>query len=109
MDKNFKKYVIGLSLLGVMVLLNMCNSCNSNNNSKRTKKTIDSLRVEINIANEKYESAIKKFQREIKIEGLRSELRMIQATDRKIFDVNRQNEIEKEIAKLQKEGENTKE
>jgi hypothetical protein len=33
----------------------------------------------------------------IKIEGLKTESRFIQATDRKILDVNRQNDIEKEI------------
>ncbi len=33
----------------------------------------------------------------IKIEGLKSEKRMIQSTDRKIMDVNRQTEIDKEI------------
>ena len=37
----------------------------------------------------------------IEIEGLKSEKRMIQATDRKIFDVNRQAEIDKEIKKLE--------
>ena len=39
----------------------------------------------------------------LKIEGLKSEKRMIQATDRKILDVQRQNEIEKEINKIENE------
>ncbi len=34
---------------------------------------------------------------DIRIEGLRVEKRMIQSTDRKILDVNRQSEIDKEI------------
>jgi uncharacterized membrane protein (DUF106 family) len=38
---------------------------------------------------------------DIKIEGLRSEKRMIQATDRKMLDVQRQSEIEKEIKILE--------
>jgi hypothetical protein len=38
---------------------------------------------------------------DLEIEGLKAEKRMIQATDRKIFDVQRQNEIEKEIKKLE--------
>jgi hypothetical protein len=38
---------------------------------------------------------------DLKIEGLNAEKRMIQATDRKIFDVQRQNEIEKEIKILE--------
>lgn len=38
---------------------------------------------------------------DVKIEGLRVEKRMIQATDRKMLDVQRQNAIETEIAELQ--------
>ena len=37
----------------------------------------------------------------LRIEGLKSEKRMIQATDRKILDVNRQTEIDNEISKLE--------
>jgi len=33
----------------------------------------------------------------VEIEGLKAEKRMIQSTDRKILDVNRQSEIDKEI------------
>ena len=38
---------------------------------------------------------------DLQIEGLRAEKRMIQATDRKMLDVQRQNEIEKEIKRLE--------
>lgn len=38
---------------------------------------------------------------DVKIEGLKVEKRMIQATDRKMLDVQRQNAIEAEIAELQ--------
>ena len=37
----------------------------------------------------------------LKIEGLKSEHRMIQATDRKKFDLDRQTEIEKELEVLE--------
>ena len=37
----------------------------------------------------------------LKIEGLKVEKRMIQSTDRKILDVNRQSEIDKEIQDLE--------
>ena len=37
----------------------------------------------------------------LKIEGLKSEQRMIQATDRKMFDLNRQTQIEKELEVLE--------
>jgi hypothetical protein len=42
------------------------------------------------------------FQKMLTIEGLKAEKRMIQSTDRKIFDVNRQSEIDKEIEKLER-------
>lgn len=38
---------------------------------------------------------------DIKVEGLKSEKRMIQATDRRILDVNRENAIEEELKKLE--------
>lgn len=38
----------------------------------------------------------------LQIEGLKSEKRMIQATDRKILDVQRQTQIDVEISKLEK-------
>jgi hypothetical protein len=38
---------------------------------------------------------------DVKIEGLNAEKRMIQATDRKMLDVQRQNQIEKEIKALE--------
>ncbi len=39
----------------------------------------------------------------LEIEGLKSEKRMIQATDRKILDVQRQTKIDQEITELEKE------
>jgi hypothetical protein len=39
----------------------------------------------------------------LKIEGLKSEHRMIQATDRKMFDLQRQSQIEKELESLENE------
>lgn len=41
--------------------------------------------------------------RELKISGLESEKRMIQATDRKLLDVRRQTEIEEEIKSLKEQ------
>jgi len=61
---------------------------------KSIKKEIISVRR----ANDSMSTQLKN---EIKIEGLRSELRMIQATDRKILDVQRQNQIEAEIKSIQ--------
>ena len=58
---------------------------------KKVLNQLDSVRTEI-----------KNLKTEIKIEGLKSEKRMIQATDRKMLDVQRQTEIDKEIEKLNK-------
>jgi len=59
------------------------------------KNEIDSVRIEIS----KLKDELKK---EIKIEGLKGEKRMIQSTDRKIMDLNRQIEIDKELKALDK-------
>lgn len=40
--------------------------------------------------------------KELKKEGLRSEKRMIQATDRKMLDVQRQTQIDEELKSLEK-------
>lgn len=45
---------------------------------------------------------------DLQIEGLKAEKRMIQSVDRKLLDVNRQNEIDKEIKELEKELEKNK-
>jgi hypothetical protein len=39
--------------------------------------------------------------KQLQIEGLKSEKRMIQATDRKLLDVQRQTQIEEEIKKIE--------
>lgn len=41
-------------------------------------------------------------KKDLQIEGLKNEKRFIQATDRKMLDVQRQSEIDKEIEKLTK-------
>jgi hypothetical protein len=48
------------------------------------------------------DSLNKTLQKEIKVEGLKVEKRMIQSTDRKIMDLNRQIEIDKELKALDK-------
>lgn len=88
---NFlEKY--GLILIFVLILVQTCvSSSNKRMSEKKVLNQLDSVRTEI-----------KNLKTEIKIEGLKSEKRMIQSTDRKILDVNRQTDIDKEIEKLQK-------
>jgi hypothetical protein len=69
-------------------------------NRKRSEKKIlnelDSLKTEVFVLK-------KELKKELKVEGLKAEKRMIQSTDRKILDVNRQAEIDKELQQLEKQ------
>lgn len=82
----------GIKLLLVFVILTWFKSCSIDSELTVVKKelrkeklTIDSLPSTT----------------DIKIEGLKVEKRMIQATDRKMLDVQRQTQIEKEIKDLE--------
>ena len=88
-DKHFRK--IALFLL-IAILFNTCGNPVKPLNKRvdRLTKTIDSL------------SQITVTRDLLKIEGLKSEKRMIQSTDRNILDVNRQSNIDKELDSLQK-------
>ena len=85
--------------LTILILLIILSTCSTSMNKKRFEKNVlnelDSIRNEIKILE-------KEFEKEIKIEGLKAEKRMIQSTDRKILDVNRQSEIDKEINQIEK-------
>jgi len=74
-----------------------------------TNGKIEKLEKELTKQNNKTDSIIKietiskeEIEKMLKIEGLKVEKRMIQSTDRKILDVNRQSEIDKEIQQLEK-------
>jgi len=74
-----------------------------------TNSKIEKLEKELTKQNNKTDSIIKieniskeEIEKMLKIEGLKVEKRMIQSTDRKILDVNRQSEIDKEIQQLEK-------
>jgi hypothetical protein len=87
----------GLMILVLLVVLNTCSSGMSKKRSeKRVSDQFDSLKTEIKVLKQE-------LQKEIKVEGLKVEKRMIQSTDRKILDVNRQGEIDKEIQQLEKQ------
>jgi ribosomal protein S8 len=74
-----------------------------------TNGKIEKLEKELTKQNNKTDSIVKvetisktEIEKMLKIEGLKAEKRMIQSTDRKILDVNRQSEIDKEIQELEK-------
>lgn len=80
-------YTHGNLVMTIMLVILLLKSCG--NDSKRI----------IDLSNKVDSLATKK---DLQIEGLKTEMRMIQSTDRKILDVNRQAEIPKEIEKLSK-------
>lgn len=86
-DKHYRKILLLLSLI---ILVNTCGNPN-----KTVNKKIESLTGKIDSL-----ETIIVTKEDLTIEGLKSEKRMIQSTDRKILDVNRQSEIDKEIEKL---------
>ncbi len=78
----------GVRIMFLLVVIIFFKTCTTNTRVQNVNDSVDSLSVEL--------------RKEIKIEGLKSEKRAIQASDRKILDVNRQTEIDQEISKLDK-------
>lgn len=87
-DKNFSRIAIVLLLL---ILLRTCGS-----DSKTINKRLDTLSAEVKSLKD---TAVTK--NDLQIEGLKAEKRMIQSTDRKLLDVNRQSQIDVELKKLE--------
>lgn len=86
-EKNFTIIVF------VIILLTFFKGCSDSREIVKIKNEIKELK----------DSTYKKTELNLilQIEGLKSEKRMIQATDRKILDVQRQTQIDEEISKLQ--------
>lgn len=89
LGKHFQKIVV---IFLVFIFVQTCGD-----DTKPIRKRVETLSAKIDSLDQK---AISK--KDLQIEGLRVEKRLIQATDRKLMDVNRQFEIEKEIESLQK-------
>ena len=97
----FKNFNIEFKIIiGCFILFLLMNTCSNTSQSKRIKNlelqaiTSDSLmKTMIN-------NCVTK--KDLEIQGLKNEKRFIEATDRKILDVKRQNDIENEIKKLTK-------
>jgi hypothetical protein len=76
----------GIRIMFFLVIITFFKTCTTNSKVQDVNDSVDSLSV--------------KLRREIKIEGLKSEKRAIQASDRKILDVTRQTQIDQEISKI---------
>jgi hypothetical protein len=89
LNKHFTKIVV------LMLLVIFFRSC-GDGGVKGLNKRVDAL-------TEKVETLEKSIvtKRDLEIEGLKAEKRMIQSTDRKMLDVSRQAQIDKEIEKLE--------
>jgi hypothetical protein len=89
----FSKY--GIMIAVVFSFLTFLNTCGNPN--KVTNKRLDALTTQIDSLKN-----VTVTDKDLQIEGLKAEKRMIQATDRKMLDVQRQSEIDKEIQNLSK-------
>jgi hypothetical protein len=98
--KNFIKEWQSVLLIALFLFLYL-GQCSTNRTVDKMRK--DNLKLTTNIDSLKnlIESYTPITNKDLKIEGLKAEKRMIQSVDRKLLDVNRQSEIDKEIEKLQ--------
>ena len=85
-QNNFTVIVLVIALLGFF------KSCGDARDLSKIKKDIQTIKDSTYTKDQ--------LQRQLRISGLESEKRMIQATDRKLLDVRRQTEIEDEIKRL---------
>jgi hypothetical protein len=78
-----------------LLVLLFFRTCGSD--SKSINKRIDKLTVKVDSL-----QTTTTTKKDLQIEGLKAEKRMIQSTDRKMLDVTRQSNIDKEIDALSK-------
>jgi len=95
LTKHWTKLVL---ILLITIFVNTCSNPN-----KTVNKRIDSLSVKVDSLTTEINTikASTLTKTDLQIEGLKVEKRMIQSTDRRILDVNRQSEIDQELKKLE--------
>ena len=89
LEQNFTIIIL------VIAVLTFFKSCSDSRELSKVRKDIQAIKDSTYTKDE--------LNQELKIMGLEAEKRMIQATDRKILDVQRQTQIEEEIKKLRKQ------
>jgi len=89
----------GSKVIIVLLVLVYFKSCGIDSEVERVKKELRAKEESITEIKKSIEAL--PTSKDVQIEGLKSEKRMIQATNRKMLDVQRQNEIEKEITELE--------
>jgi serine/threonine protein phosphatase PrpC len=88
--KNFIKKNF-ITIVMILALLTFFKSCGDSRALAKMNKQMETLVTKEDLA------------KELKKEGLKSEKRMIQATDRKMLDVSRQTQIDEELKKIENE------
>ena len=78
--------VWGIRVSSLLVLVIFFKTCSTNTRVEKVRETTTKT-------NERIDSLTIQLRKEIKIEGLESERRMIQSTDREMMDVTRQERI----------------
>ncbi len=91
LNQHFNKIILGLTLL---IFMQECSDSRKLNNLEKRAR----------VAEAKLDSLCTRDElvKRLEIEGLKAEKRMIQSTDRRMMDVNRQSEIDGLIKKLEK-------
>jgi len=92
----------GIIIIMCLMAVVMLKTCSTN---KKIKKFDKRQTEQIAVINDRIDS-INKYQitdTDLRIEGLKSEKRMIQSTDRKRFDLEREKQIDAELQKLEEQ------
>jgi hypothetical protein len=89
----------GVRVMIIPVLITFLKTCSTNGRIERLEKQVTSMEVKTEKSVDSLSFELKK---EIKIEGLESERRMIQSTNREMMDVRRQEKIGEIIDSLKR-------
>jgi hypothetical protein len=81
----------GVKVIIILLFLTYMKSCSVNSELTKVKKELQSQKTVIDSLPS---------TKDLEIEGLKAEKRMIQATDRKMLDVQRQSQIDAELKRL---------
>ena len=85
----------GMVIIVPLILIMFLKTCSTNGR-------VDGVTKEVEMTNQKVDTLKFEIQKEIRLEGLRSEKRMIQSISRTLIDRDREREIDKEIDNLLK-------
>lgn len=85
-----------------LTLIVFLKTCSTNSKIEKLEKELTEQNIKTDSIIKSETISKKEIEKMLKVEGLKTEKRMIQSTDRKILDVNRQSEIDKEVETLEK-------